>query len=108
MLSEEIQKKWAPVLEHSDLSPIKDNHRRAVTAQLLENTERELRVSGAHGNFNLLSEAAATASLPILIAIAPAAAPTAARAIPAFFAKSPTLSPKLLVVALALSIPLTN
>ena len=61
MLSEEIQKKWAPVLEHSDLSPIKDNHRRAVTAQLLENTERELRVSGAHGNFNLLSEAAAVA-----------------------------------------------
>ena len=61
MLAEEIQKKWAPVLEHSDLAPIKDAHKRAVTAQLLENTERELRVSGAHQNFNLLAEAAAVA-----------------------------------------------
>jgi len=53
MLAEEIQKKWAPVLEHNDLLPIKDAHRRAVTAQLLENTERELRVSGAHNQYLL-------------------------------------------------------
>jgi hypothetical protein len=56
LLAEEIQKKWAPVLEHADLNPIKDHHRRAVTAQLLENTQRELSVSGAHNQF-LLSEA---------------------------------------------------
>ena len=56
MLAEEIQKKWAPVLEHADLAPIKDAHRRSVTAQLLENTQRELRVSGAHESFNLLAE----------------------------------------------------
>jgi len=42
-LNEEIQSKWKPVLEHADLDPIKDNHKRAVTAQVLENTERALR-----------------------------------------------------------------
>jgi len=42
-LNEEIQSKWAPVLEHADLPEIKDTHKRAVTAQLLENTERALR-----------------------------------------------------------------
>jgi len=56
MLVEEIQKKWAPILEHSDLNPIKDAHKRQVTAQLLENTERALRESGSHSQF-LLSEA---------------------------------------------------
>jgi hypothetical protein len=56
MLVEEIQKKWAPILEHSDLNPIKDAHKRQVTAQLLENTEKALRESGAHSQF-LLSEA---------------------------------------------------
>jgi len=42
-LNEEIQSKWKPVLEHADLEPIKDSHKRAVTAQILENTERALR-----------------------------------------------------------------
>ncbi len=41
-LNEEIQQKWAPVLEHADLNPIKDTHRRGVVATLLENTERAL------------------------------------------------------------------
>jgi len=52
-LSEEIQNKWKPILEHEDLVPIKDVHKRAVTAQLLENTEaatREARAS-MHGSF---------------------------------------------------------
>lgn len=48
ILAEEISKKWAPVLEHADLAPIKDSHRKAVTATLLENTERELRVSAGY------------------------------------------------------------
>ena len=56
LLAEEIQKKWGPVLEHAELSPIKDAHRRAVTAQLLENTQRELSVAGSHNQF-MLSEA---------------------------------------------------
>ena len=38
-----IQKKWAPLLEAEGLDKISDNHRRAVTAQLLENQERFLR-----------------------------------------------------------------
>ena len=42
ILSEEIQRKWQPVLEHADLPAIKDTHRRAVTAMILENTERSL------------------------------------------------------------------
>jgi len=41
-LREEIQKKWAPVLEHKDLTPIRDSHRKSVTGILLENSEREL------------------------------------------------------------------
>jgi hypothetical protein len=42
ILSEEIQRKWQPVLEHADLPAIKDSHRRTVTAMILENTERSL------------------------------------------------------------------
>jgi len=42
-LNEEIQQKWQPVLEHPDLDKISDSHKRAVTAQLLENTEKALR-----------------------------------------------------------------
>ena len=56
MLTEEIQKKWAPVLEHPELGAIKDSHKRQVTGQLLENTERALRESGAQFQ-GLLSEA---------------------------------------------------
>ncbi len=36
-LSEELQKKWAPVLEHADLPKISDPYKRAVTALVLEN-----------------------------------------------------------------------
>ena len=39
-LSEEIQKKWQPVIEHPDLAEIKDPHKKAVTATLLENQEK--------------------------------------------------------------------
>ena len=40
---EHLQEKWAPILDHEGLDSIKDSHRRAVTAQLLENQERALR-----------------------------------------------------------------
>ena len=41
--SEYLQEKWAPILDYSGLDEIKDSHRRAVTAILLENQEKELR-----------------------------------------------------------------
>jgi hypothetical protein len=41
-LNEEIQQKWAPVLNHDDLPKIEHSHKRSVVAQLLENTERAL------------------------------------------------------------------
>jgi len=40
-LSETINKKWAPVLDHPDLPKISDPYRRAVTALCLENTESQ-------------------------------------------------------------------
>ena len=40
---EALQEKWAPILDHEGLDSIKDSHRRAVTAQLLENQEIALR-----------------------------------------------------------------
>jgi len=40
--NEHLQEKWAPLLNHEGLDPIKDSHRKAVTAQLLENQERFL------------------------------------------------------------------
>ena len=56
-LAEEIQNKWAPVLDHNALGVIKDQHRRSVTAIMLENTEKALIESSAHGSYQTLSEA---------------------------------------------------
>jgi len=44
--SENLQKKWAPVLEHPDLPVIKDAYRKAITAVLLENQEIANRTMG--------------------------------------------------------------
>ena len=41
--SERLQEKWSPLLDYDGLDPIKDSHRRAVTAVLLENQEKFLR-----------------------------------------------------------------
>ena len=41
--SEQLQEKWAPLLNYDGLDEIKDNHRKAVTAVLLENQEKFLR-----------------------------------------------------------------
>ena len=63
-LSEDLQKKWQPVIEHPDLGEIKDPHRRAVTATLLENQEKASREasfgSGGYQMPSLLGEAAPT------------------------------------------------
>jgi hypothetical protein len=77
-LSETYEKKWQPVLEHSDLPKITDSYRRAVTATILENQERAQKEDAA-----FLSEAApanATGSSvanwdPILISLVRRAMP---------------------------------
>ena len=54
--SEALQKKWAPLLEHEGCEAIKDSHRKAVTAVLLENQERFLREQSAFNAGGLLTE----------------------------------------------------
>jgi FlaG/FlaF family flagellin (archaellin) len=41
--AEHLQEKWAPILDYQGMDTIRDSHRRAVTAVLLENQERALR-----------------------------------------------------------------
>jgi hypothetical protein len=45
--SEHLQEKWAPLLNYEGLEEIKDSHKRAVTATLLENQEKFLREQNA-------------------------------------------------------------
>jgi len=57
--SEHLQEKWAPLLNYEGLDSIKDSHRRAVTAVLLENQEKFLREQSAfdNGSMGMLMEA---------------------------------------------------
>lgn len=56
-LNEQIQNKWESVISHPDLPEIQDQHKRQVTAMVLENTERALRESAEIGaDQSLLSE----------------------------------------------------
>ena len=53
--SEHLQEKWSPLLDYEGLDPIKDSHRRAVTAVLLENQEKFLREEQAfNSGINLM------------------------------------------------------
>lgn len=73
-LSEELQKKWEPVLDHAGVANIKDPYRRAVTAVILENQERALReekealFEAAPGN-NISATAGIDKYDPILISL---------------------------------------
>lgn len=77
-LTENLEDKWSPVLDHEGLSPIKDPYRRAVTAIILENQETALAEEA-----RMLSEAAPTNSTgagisnydPILISLVRRALP---------------------------------
>ena len=65
MSTDALIQKWQPVLEHEELEPIKDAHKRSVTAQLLENQlvsarEQAVHQGGNHG-VSLLGEAPANA-----------------------------------------------
>ena len=77
--SENLQEKWLPVLEHPDLTEIKDNYKRAVTSVILENQEKALKEDAA-----FLAEAVPTNSVgeagvsnwdPILISLVRRAMP---------------------------------
>jgi hypothetical protein len=52
-LSEQLVKKWQPVLEHPELPKVTDSYKNAVTAVILENQERAIREDRA-----FMSEAA--------------------------------------------------
>ena len=82
--SEQLQEKWAPVLDYEGMDPIKDSHRRAVTAILLENQERETREeqtflseapvnstgsSGATAGFSASASGATQGFDPVLISL---------------------------------------
>ena len=72
-----LMEKWAPVLNEESAGAIKDNHRKAVTAAILENQEIALREQG------MLNEAAPTMNTgsgvanwnPVLIALVRRAMP---------------------------------
>jgi hypothetical protein len=82
-LTEELQKKWQPVLEHPELDAIKDPYKRAVTALVLENQQQAMtkdrqalneadtgptNVTGGVSNFDPILISLVRRSLPNLIA----------------------------------------
>ena len=54
-LTEQLEQKWSPVLDHEGAGKIKDSYRRAVTAIILENQEKAMAEEGRQ-----LNEAAPT------------------------------------------------
>ncbi len=78
--SDKLMEKWSPVMEATEAPAIGDAHRKAVTAVLLENTERALMEQ--RGQESFLSEAAPTSNTagvsnwdPILISLVRRAMP---------------------------------
>jgi len=56
-LSEQLQKKWGPILEHPDLQVIKDPYKKAVTTVLLENQEKaQMQDNAVMSSQNFLTE----------------------------------------------------
>lgn len=81
-----LVKKWAPILEHADMPAIKDAQRRADTAVLLENQEREmvratdsLNEDAHANNMGMAADGTAGAGIakydPVLISLVRRAAP---------------------------------
>ena len=77
-ISEALQKKWKPILEHPELPEIKDAYKRAVTTMLLENQEQHLKES-APTNFSANLDGPTTSNVsrwdPILISLVRRAMP---------------------------------
>jgi len=83
-LTEELNTKWAPVLDHPELEPIKDPYKRAVTTVILENQRQAMaqdrqqlnevsdagptNVAGGVQNFDPILISLVRRSLPNLIA----------------------------------------
>jgi len=83
-LTEELQKKWQPVLEHPELDAIKDPYKKAVTALVLENQHQAMakdrqalmetsdtgptNIAGGVQNFDPILISLVRRSLPNLIA----------------------------------------
>ena len=80
--SEELEKKWAPILESADAPAFADNHRKAVTAVMLENQEKAL--AEARGQSQYLNEAGEPSNVaagtsnwdPVLISLVRRAMPS--------------------------------
>jgi Major capsid protein Gp23 len=72
-LTEQLEEKWSPILDHEGLAKIKDPYRRAVTALVLENQERamaeEHRMLNEAAPTNSVSGAGVTNYDPILISL---------------------------------------
>jgi len=82
LLTEQLQSKWAPVLEHADYDPIKDNYRKNVTAVLLENQQMALNeaaptnaLGGSMTPNGLESEGSVKGFDPVLISLVRRAMP---------------------------------
>ena len=74
--SEVLQEKWAPVLNHPDLPVINDSYKRAVTAVILENQEKELKESRSFLSEAEMSTGDAVANWdPVLISLVRRAMP---------------------------------
>ena len=64
-LSENLQKKWAPILDHPELGKIADPYRKAVTTVLLENQEKSMQEDNQIlSSQNFLTEGQASGAFP--------------------------------------------
>jgi hypothetical protein len=77
-ISEALQRKWKPILEHTELPEIKDSYKKAVTTMLLENQEQYLKET-APTNFSANLDGPTTSNVarwdPILISLVRRAMP---------------------------------
>ena len=75
--SEQLEKKWAPILEAKDAPVFKDNYRKSITAVLLENQEKALREENSQASFLSEGNGVARAAnwYPVLISLVRRAMP---------------------------------
>lgn len=58
--TEDLMKKWGPILEHEQFPEIRNRHVKEVTAQMLENSDNEIRAGRSATSSMLMNEAAPT------------------------------------------------